>query len=96
MPKDIKRPLHANFPVVDSVVIEFIRFARSQRLPVTLHLIQERARKEAGTQGILNFYASRGWAEKSLHRSPVQPSFRLHGKGDMTLPTDQAERMQEL
>ena len=93
VPKDIKQPLFAKFPAIDSVVIEFIRFARSQRLPVTLRLIQERARKEVDTQGILNFHASRGWVEKFLRRSPVQLSFRLHVKGDVTLPADHAERM---
>ena len=96
VPKYIKRPLYARFPAIENVVIKFIRFARAERLPVTLRLIQERARKEAETRNILNFNASRGWVEKFLRRSPVQPSFRLRGKGDVTLPTDHAERMREI
>ena len=96
VPKDIKRPLYAKFLAIDSVVIEFIRFARSQRLPVTLRLTQVDARKEADKQGILNFHASRGWVEKFLRRYSVQPSFRLHRKGDVTLPTDHAERIQDI
>ena len=78
VPKDIKRPLYVTFPAIENVVIEFIRFARAERLPVTLRLIQECAGKEAETLNILNFHASRGWVEKFLRRSPVQPSFRLH------------------
>ena len=96
VPKEIKRPLYAKFPAIDNIVTEFKKFARSQRLPVTLRLIQGRARKEADTRGTLNFHASRGWVEKFLRRSPVQPSFRLHGTGDVTLPTYHAERMQEI
>ena len=80
VPKDINQPLYATFPAIENVVIEFIRFARAERLPVALRLIQERARKGAEKRNILNFHAFRGWVEKFLRRSPVQPSFRLHGK----------------
>ena len=57
-PREIKRPLYDRFPAIGNVVIEFIKFARSQRLPVTLRLIQERARKEAETHGVLNVHTS--------------------------------------
>ena len=63
---------------------------------MTLRLIQERARKEAETRNILNCHASRGWVQKFLRRPPAQPSFRLHGKGGVTLPIDHAERMREV
>ena len=86
----------ATFPAIENVAIEFMRFARAERLPVTLRLIQEHAPKEAETRNVLNFHASRGWVEKFLRRSPVQPSFYLHGKSDVTLPTDQAERIREI
>eukprot|EP00171_Calliarthron_tuberculosum_P023727 IDg23727t1 len=58
-PIGVRRPLKGRLPGVECAVTEFIGFVRSQRLPVTLNLIQERARLSAEQQGIDSFKASR-------------------------------------
>ena len=94
--KNIMGLLYAKFPVIENALIEFTRFRRSKLLPRRSRLIQECALEEAKTLDITNFHASRGWVERLLRRSSVQPSFRLHSKGGVTLPTYYAERMREI
>ena len=88
--------MYAAFPAIENVVIEFIWFARAEGLPITLRLIKERPCKETEARNILNFHAYRGCVEKFLLRSSVQLLSRLHGKGDVTLPTDHAEKMRRI
>ena len=92
----VKKLLKTKFPEIEDHVVNFITFTRNQRLPVTMSLIQERAKMIAESLGIMNFAASRGWLDKFLRRSPIQPSFKLYGKGNASLPALHAERMNEL
>lgn len=52
------------------------------------------ALKASQKSGIHTFKASNGWVEKLLCRFPVQPSFRLRGKGDNVTPSGHAARME--
>ncbi len=47
----------------------FVKFVRSQRLPVSMSLIQERSRLSAESNGIIGFKASRGWMRKFIRRN---------------------------
>ena len=86
IPTNVKRPLKAKYLAVDNAVIDFINFARSQRLPVTSSHVQACALKAAKQHNIPSFSASNGWLHRFLRRSPVQPSFKFHGKGGTALP----------
>ena len=46
--------------MVDEQVVQFINFARSERLPVSMRLIQERAKLAAENLGITTFKESAG------------------------------------
>lgn len=96
VPLGVKRSLHARIPDVDKKVEEFIRFAWSHRLPVTMHLIQERALIKADEIGIPNFVASVGWFQKFLPCSPVQPFYSMHGRGGNVLPAGTANWMEQI
>ncbi len=39
---------------------------------------------------------SNGWLDRFLQRSPVQPSFKLHTKGNSALQRGHAERMEQI
>lgn len=96
VPLTVQRKTYATYPAIDSEVQNFISFARSERLPVSFRMIQDRALLAAQRLGIPNFKASPGWIQRFLRRSPIQPSFRLHGKGSSSLPERHAEQMQQL
>ncbi len=101
---------------IDRQVLDFVKFVCSQRLPVSMSLIQKRARLSAESNGIIGlsaesngiiglsaesngiigFKASRGWMQKFLRRTGTQKSLRLHGKGSSAMPSDHAQRMEEL
>ena len=59
-PIGVKRPLRAMYPDIDNAVIEFINFARSQRLPVTSSHIKSCAEQAAKRYKIQSFSASNG------------------------------------
>ena len=88
--------LHAKYPELEARVTAFISFARDKRMPVSMHLIQERARMIANQLGIQSFHASNGWLDRFIRRSSVQPSFKLRGKGNALLPTSHSEAMTQL
>ncbi len=96
VPGDVKRPLRAQYPTVEAEVVEFIRFARSQRLPVMSCHIKSCASKAAQRAEITGFKASNGWMQNFLRRTPVQPSFKLHGKRNSELPATAEEKMKQI
>ena len=53
--------LYANYYALESRVTEFTKFALDQRMPVSMHLIQERAELTADIMDITLFKASNGW-----------------------------------
>jgi len=69
------------YPMVDEKLTEFVYILRNYRIPVTLSLIQTRARQVAMELDIPQFKASRGYIKKYLRRSKERASFKLHGKG---------------
>ncbi len=71
--------------------LEFITFVRSQRLPVSMSVIQERARLSAASKGIAGLRV-----RNFLRRTGTQKSLRLHAKAGSVMPSDHAERMEEL
>ena len=96
IPSTIKRPLRARFPDVEADVLEFIKFVRSERLPVTSYHVKARALRAATKFNDNSFRASNGWLQKFIRRSAIQRSFKLHGKGGVDLPVDASARMQEI
>ena len=90
------RPLKARYPVIDQGVFEFAAFLRDQRIPVSLGLLQTRARMIAEKHNISAFRASRGWISRFLRRTGVQLSLKLHGKGGSSLPEGHSTRMSEI
>ena len=95
-PGQVKGPLKAKHPEIDSEVVEFSRFARHSRLPVTSGLVKSCACKDVVNNGTHDFSASNGWLRNFLQSSPIQPFFKLHGKGDSASPPRTAARMQEI
>ena len=93
---DARRPLNATYPVIDARVINFISYARSQRLPVTSSHVQQYARNAAANEGINKFKAVNEWLEKFLHRSSIHPSFRMHGESGNTQVSGTDNRMEEI
>ncbi len=92
-PHNTKRPLYSKYPAMDRNVMQFIRFARSQRLPVTLSQIKQRALLTSERENLSGFRASNGWVRNLLRRSSVQTSFRLHVQGSVSLPAMHEEQM---
>ena len=64
VPHSVRRHLFAKHPEIDQELIEFMQFARSQRLPISRSLLQERNRMAATRHNVLNFKASNGYIEK--------------------------------
>ena len=52
--------IYARYRMVDEQVVQFISFARSDYLPVSMGLIQARAKLAAENLGITTFKASAG------------------------------------
>ena len=92
----VQRCIALKYPEIEERVIEFISLARSQRLPVSMRLIRERALMTAESLKINSFKASPGWLEKFLRRTSVQPSFKLHGKGNSQLSKNHLTRIEEI
>ena len=93
---DVRRNLYAKYPILEQRLVEFILFARQQRLPMSSKILTTRALAIASELGIEGFHASNGWLEKFIRRSPVQTSFKLHGKGGSVLPSSHVERMEQI
>ena len=68
-PLTVKRSQHPKYPAVEADVINFIKYVRSKRLPVTSTHIKARALCAASKLKISNLSASNGWLEKFLLRS---------------------------
>ncbi len=77
-------------------MVEFITFAREQRLPMSSNILQTRALDTARQLGINDFKVSNGLFNRFLHRSPIQTSFKLHEKGNSALPTCRTERTNKI
>ena len=93
---DVRRNLYATYPILEQRIVEFITFTRQQRLLVSSKLLTTRALTIASELDIEGFHASNGWLEKFIRKSPVQPSFKLHGKGGSVLPSSHVERMEQI
>ena len=78
---------------MESEVDEFIRFVRSQRLPVPSSHMKACEIRAAKEQGLDKLKASNDWLENYLGRKGVQSSFKIHGKGSAELPANSKERM---
>ncbi len=76
-----RRTWKPRYPVKYEGVLDFVIYARSQHLTVSLKKIQERARLIAEDNGITSFKGSCGWVQNVLRRSGIQSSIRLHGNG---------------
>ena len=74
---DARGTFQAKYSELEARMTEFIAFAPDQHVPVSMHLIQERARMTAEIMGIDPFKASNGWLQNFLRRTSVQPSFKL-------------------
>ena len=66
-----KRPAKPKYLQIEEKTMMFVEFLRSQRLPVSLGIIQQRARMIANELGMTEFKASRGWVEKFVYRNGV-------------------------
>ncbi len=75
---------------------EFIAFARDERLPVSMYLIQERGKIFSEELATENFKASNGRLQNYIQRSSVQGSLRLHGKDNAVLPSNHVQQMEAL
>lgn len=95
VPIGVKRPLYARYPAIDAEVVEFVNFARSQRLPVSSCLIKMCALL-AERKNNIQFTASNGWLQKFIRRSTIQPSLKLHGKGGAPVAAGTELRMIEI
>ncbi len=81
-----KRRFYAKYPAIDEELLRFVKYARNLRLPMTRHLIQERAKIVAMTVGVNDFQTSNGYIEKFIRRWNLHKSVRLHGRGGSALP----------
>ncbi len=95
-PTCVRKKYKAKHPAVDDGVSEFVSFIRSQRLLVSMRMIQERALSIAEYAGIADFKASSGWLQKFLRRSGTQNSIRLLDKRSSALSVDHEERMEHI
>lgn len=66
--KSFTGPKKGRYPEVDDSVAQFVRDARSKALPVTIQMLQCKAKEVIHKFGIENFKASRGWCEKFMRR----------------------------
>ena len=89
----VKRPLKAQYPLIEAKVLDFVVYARSQRYPVTSSQIKEYALRAAEQGNETRFRASNGWLQRFLRRSSIQRSLKLHGKGGTALPASTEDRM---
>lgn len=92
----VKRKLFATYPGVEAEVTVFINFARSERPPVPMRMMQDRALLAAERLGHTQFNVSPGMLQGYLRSSDIPPSFRLDGKFDSALPAGHTEKMKEL
>lgn len=66
-----ERPLLLMYLEVEDKVVDIIKYARSQRLPVTNSHVKAFSLREATTLGMSTFKASNCWVFKFLRRSIV-------------------------
>ena len=92
----IKRSLKASHPTLEADIMEFIGFTCREFLPASGPIIKACAIKVSTTHNITTFKGSNGWLERFLPRSPIETSFKLHGKGSAALPQSCDARMEEI
>ena len=85
-----KGTIHPKHPQLKSLVTEISSYARENRMSVSKNLIKERALMTAEALPITGFQAPNGWLNHYLRRSPIQPAYKLRGKGDSSLPNNPA------
>lgn len=88
---NIKRPLKDKCPNVEEKVVDFIRYANSQRFPVTSCQVKACVRGESTFLKGTTFEALNSWLQKFLHHVSVQLSLKLHGKGSAEIPVTASE-----
>ncbi|GFX08846.1 pogo transposable element with KRAB domain [Trichonephila clavipes] len=66
--KSFTGPKKGRYPEVDDTVAQFVREVRSKALPVTIQMLQCKAKEAVDKFRIENFKASRGWCEKFMKR----------------------------
>ena len=71
-PYSVEHPLYAKYPEINAELIEFMQFARSQRLPVSRNILLEGARTSAESRNITIFKESSGYMQRFLRRNPIQ------------------------
>ncbi len=92
----VPRNLYAKYPAMENKLVGFTTFACEQRLLVSSSILRTRAIDISKELGIVDFEASNGWLSRFLIRTPIQPSFKLHGKGNSNLPQCLTQRMEEI
>ena len=95
-PHEVKQQLCARYPEVNAELLEFLKFSRSQRLPVSKTILQQRARIATDRFNVTGFKASNGYINRFLLLNPVQKSIHLHGKGSYFVTMDHTTRMEEI
>ena len=95
-PHRVKRQLYAHYPEVDAELMELLQLSRSQRLPLSRRILQQRARIAVYRLNVSGFKASNGYINRFLRRIPVQISIRLHGKANSFVPMDYKIHMDEI
>ena len=93
---NVKRPLKAKHPILQARMSDFVKFLRTERMVVSLRVVQVRARMIAYTLSLKDFKASRRWVEKFIRRNGIQSSIKIHGKDNAKLPEEHRERIEEI
>ena len=66
--EEIKKLRKPDYPIIDEEVMKFVRWLRSQRMPVSMAIIQEKARMVSQGSQVPDFKASVGWMHRFLKR----------------------------
>ena len=95
-PIGVKCTLRASYPTLDNTATDFIKLTRSESLRVTSSHTKSCGEQSEKRCKIQSISESNGWLQKFLRRSPMQPSFQLHGTGGSSLPVGTDDRMIEI
>ena len=89
----VKRPLKAQYLLIEAKVLDFVVYARSQRYAIASSHIKEYRLRAAEKSNKTRFRASNGWLRRLLRRSSFQSSFKFQGKGGNALPASTKDKM---
>ena len=73
----LKRLLCVHYPDIEADVFKFIKFVRSERLPVTSYHIKSRALRAGRNYNHSEFCASNECLQKFIRRYTIQKSFKF-------------------